>query len=71
MTKDIGKVLIVDDDEDVLKAARFFLKKHVQSIHTERNPENIPGLLKNNAYDVILLDMNFARDVTRDRKSVV
>ena len=64
MTDRIGKILIVDDDEDVLKAARFFLKKHVESIHTEKDPESIPSLLDNNSYDVILLDMNFTRDVT-------
>ena len=70
MTKSVGKVLIVDDDEDVLKAARFFLKKHVQSIHTEKNPENIPGLLKNESCDVILLDMNFNRDVTSGQEGL-
>jgi DNA-binding NtrC family response regulator len=64
VTDKIGKILIVDDDEDVLKAARFFLKKHVESVHTEKDPENIPSLLDNNSYDVILLDMNFTRDVT-------
>jgi DNA-binding NtrC family response regulator len=64
VTDKIGKILIVDDDEDVLKAARFFLKKHVESIHTEKDPENIASLLDNNSYDVILLDMNFTRDVT-------
>jgi DNA-binding NtrC family response regulator len=70
VTKGIGKILVVDDDEDVLKAARFFLKKHVQSIHTEKNPENIPGLLKNDFYDVILLDMNFTRDVTSGQEGL-
>lgn len=70
MTDKIGKILIVDDDEDVLKAAGLFLKKHVGSIHTERNPENIPALLKNNSYDVILLDMNFTRDVTSGQEGL-
>lgn len=70
MTHKVGKILIVDDDEDVLKAARFFLKKHVESVHTEKDPENIPGLLNNNAYDVILLDMNFARDVTSGQEGL-
>ena len=55
MSEKIGKLLIVDDDEDVLKAARLFLKKHASSIHTEQNPENIPLLLANNDYDVICL----------------
>lgn len=70
MSDKIGKVLIVDDDEDVLKAARLFLKKHVASIHTEQNPENIPSLLVNNNYDVILLDMNYSRDVTSGQEGL-
>jgi DNA-binding NtrC family response regulator len=59
-----GKILVVDDDADVLQAARFFLKQHVELVHTERDPGRIPQLLHNEAYDVILLDMNFTSDVT-------
>ena len=59
-----GNILIVDDDEDVLLAASLLLKQHVITVHTEKNPETVPSLLRNEAYDVILLDMNFARDVT-------
>ena len=70
MVEKIGKVLIVDDDEDVLKAARLFLKKHAESINTEKNPENIPSLLMNNTYDVMLLDMNFSRDVTSGQEGL-
>jgi len=70
VTDKLGKILIVDDDEDVLKAARFFLKKHVESIHTEKDPENIPNLLGNDSYDVILLDMNFTRDVTSGQEGL-
>ncbi|MCP4146202.1 MAG: sigma-54-dependent Fis family transcriptional regulator [bacterium] len=64
MKKKYGKILVVDDDEDVLQAARLFLKQHMELVHTEKNPEKIPTLLKNTSYDVILLDMNFTRDVT-------
>jgi transcriptional regulator with PAS, ATPase and Fis domain len=28
-----GKILIVDDDEDVLQAGRLFLKQHVELVH--------------------------------------
>ena len=70
MTDKIGKILIVDDDEDVLKAARLFLKKYVTSIHTEKDPEKIPSLLNNLTYDVILLDMNFTRDVTSGQEGL-
>ena len=69
-TEKIGKVLMVDDDDDVLQAARFFLKKHIETIHTETNPEELPTLLANDSYDVILLDMNFTRDVTSGQEGL-
>ena len=64
MTKNPAKILIVDDDEDVLQAARLYLKQHFTLIHTERDPAKIPTHLRNENYDVILLDMNFTRDVS-------
>jgi len=64
MSKKFGKILVVDDDEDVLQAARLFLKQHISQVHTEKDPDQIPSLLKNENYDVILLDMNFTKDVT-------
>ncbi len=59
-----GKILIVDDDEDVLFTARLLLKQHYSIVRTEKNPELIPSILKNDHYDVILLDMNFTGDAT-------
>ncbi|MGD1986084.1 MAG: sigma-54 dependent transcriptional regulator, partial [Desulfobacterales bacterium] len=64
MAKNIGKILVVDDNEDLLLAARLFLKQHFSMVHTEKDPENIPSLMKNENYDVILLDMNFTMDAT-------
>ncbi len=68
MKRKHGKVLVVDDDEDVLLAARLFLKQHVAAVHTEKDPNKIPTLLRNESYDVILLDMNFSRDVCTGRE---
>jgi DNA-binding NtrC family response regulator len=68
MEKKSGKVLLIDDDEDILQAARLFLKQHVALVHSEKNPENIPVLLKNEAYDVIFLDMNFSQGATDGRE---
>jgi DNA-binding NtrC family response regulator len=59
-----GKILIVDDNEDLLKAARMFLKRHFAQVDIEKNPEAIPGLMSQEDYDVILLDMNFTKDVS-------
>ncbi len=59
-----GKILIVDDNEDLLKAAKIFLKRHFAQVDVEKNPESIPALMANEDYDVILLDMNFTKDVS-------
>ena len=63
-----AKVLIVDDDPDVLLAARLLLKRHVNTVDIEKNPEKLPFLLNNNHYDAILLDMNFQRDLSSGRE---
>jgi DNA-binding NtrC family response regulator len=59
-----GKILIVDDNEDLLKAAKMYLKRHFAQVDIEKNPEAIPALMGNEDYDVILLDMNFTKDVS-------
>jgi two-component system response regulator HydG len=64
MNKKTGKILIIDDDADILQAARLLLKQHVTHIRTEKTPEVLPSLLKNETYDVIFLDMNFAKGAT-------
>jgi CheY-like chemotaxis protein len=64
VNKKFGRILVIDDDEDVLLAARLLLKPHVEGVHTEKDPRTLPALLRNERYDVILLDMNFTRDAT-------
>ena len=59
-----GKILIIDDNEDLLKAAKMHLKRHFAQVDIEKNPEAIPSLMSNEDYDVILLDMNFTKDVS-------
>ncbi|AEI48394.1 sigma-54-dependent transcriptional regulator [Runella slithyformis] len=58
-----AKLLIVDDDVDVLSAAKLLLKRHFSQVDIEKNPQRIPFLVTNGNYDAILLDMNFTRDV--------
>jgi DNA-binding NtrC family response regulator len=64
MKQSLGTVLVVDDNEDVLLAAKLLLKQAPYTVHTEKNPESLPAILKNESVDVILLDMNYTRDVT-------
>ncbi|HET8859485.1 sigma-54 dependent transcriptional regulator [Marivirga sp.] len=70
MDKEISKVLIIDDDEDVLFAAKMLLKKHVKEVIIEKDPRKIPFLLNQGTYDVILLDMNFSQDTTSGKEGM-
>mgnify|MGYP001052839545 FL=1 len=64
MDRKSGRILVVDDNEDILGAARLLLKSQVDLVHTEKDPDRIPVLMKEETYDVILLDMNFAKGAT-------
>lgn len=59
MKKTNATVLIIDDQEDILFAAKMLLKKHFETIHTLNNPKNIVRLLAENEIDVVVLDMNY------------
>jgi DNA-binding NtrC family response regulator len=62
MNEKYGKILAVDDNKDILFSLKLLLKKHVEIVHTEHNPNKIPELMQKENYDVILLDMNFTKD---------
>jgi len=62
MSTKVGKILTVDDNEDILFALKLLLKQHVELITTLNDPDQIPSAMKNEDYDVILLDMNFTKD---------
>lgn len=42
---------------------RLLLKQHYEHVYTERNPHQIPSLLQDIPFDVILLDMNFSAGI--------
>ncbi|MBF8963557.1 sigma-54-dependent Fis family transcriptional regulator [Pontibacter sp. FD36] len=54
-----GRVLVVDDEADVLFAMKMLLKTEVKEVVTEKNPENLVKLLDKERFNVIFLDMNF------------
>lgn len=57
-----GKLLIIDDNEDVLFALNLLLKPYMEEIKVTTQPEKIEHFIKQFSPDVILLDMNFKRD---------
>jgi len=59
MTPADARILVVDDNEDILQAARLLLKRHFAAVQTLGDPAHLATLAKRGSFDVLLLDMNF------------
>ncbi len=55
----MGKILIVDDNKDVLEALRYLLEEDFE-VSTEGSPKSLVSLVTREEFEVVLLDMNFA-----------
>ena len=53
-------ILVVDDDADVLTAARLLLRQHFDRVQTCSSPDDIGSMMASERIDVFLVDMNFA-----------
>jgi DNA-binding NtrC family response regulator len=58
------RILIADDQADVLAALRLLLKGEHYEIQTAASPNGILGAVESQELDVILIDLNYARDTT-------
>lgn len=57
------KLLIVDDNKNILTALTRLLEMEVDEVHTASNPNLIHSMVRSNDYDAIFLDMNFSASV--------
>jgi len=55
-----ARILIVDDNKQILESLRILLKDEFESIDILPKPSRIPEMLWRNNYDIVMLDMNFA-----------
>ncbi|MBN1144759.1 MAG: sigma-54-dependent Fis family transcriptional regulator [Bacteroidales bacterium] len=59
MEKKKGRILIVDDNVQILSSLQLLLKSEFAEISTLKNPNQIPFVLQSGHFDIVLLDMNF------------
>lgn len=57
-----GKILIVDDNQDILFALNLLLAPRAEKVKVATSPDRIPQFMKSFGPDLVLLDMNFRRD---------
>lgn len=63
-----GKILIVDDNEDILFTLKMLLRPLAESITALSDPRELLPLVSRTRFDVILLDMNFRRDAVSGKE---
>jgi DNA-binding NtrC family response regulator len=68
--KNKSRILIVDDNEEILIALKLFLLNHFEVIDIRKNPDTIPELIQHRNYDVLILDMNFSAGVNTGNEGI-
>jgi sigma-B regulation protein RsbU (phosphoserine phosphatase) len=65
-----SRILIADDQPDVLRALCFLLKGHGYSTETVTSPSDLLEALRRSEFDLLLMDLNYARDTTSGREGL-
>jgi DNA-binding NtrC family response regulator len=64
------RVLIADDQPDVLEALRLLLKTEGYQIELVSSPAGVLNALDAREFDVVLMDLNYARDTTSGQEGL-
>ena len=66
----LPRVLVADDQPDVIEALRLLLKGEGFRIETARSPAEVVDAVEHRDFDAALLDLNYARDTTSGREGL-
>ena len=64
------RVLVADDQRDVVEALRLLLKAEGYDIHAASSPSQVLRALETQEFDAALLDLNYARDTTSGQEGL-
>jgi DNA-binding NtrC family response regulator len=64
------RVLVADDQPDVLEAVRLLLKAEGYQIETVSSPQAVINSLETREYDILLMDLNYTRDTTSGQEGL-
>jgi len=64
------RILIADDQRDILEALKLLLKAENYSIDTTDSPAGVLKAIERREYDVLLIDLNYARDTTSGQEGL-
>jgi DNA-binding NtrC family response regulator len=64
------RILVADDQPDVVEALRLLLKSSGFTVLSTNSPAGVFGALESQEMDVVLMDLNYARDTTSGREGL-
>src|SRR5256714_15416841 len=64
MTSTRPRVLVADDQQDILEALKLLLKGEGFDVETAASPRAVLAALEARDFDALLVDMNYTRDTT-------
>jgi len=64
------RILIADDQKDVLDALQLLLKGYGYVLETVSTPADLLAALAQREFDLLLMDLNYARDTTSGREGL-
>lgn len=65
-----GKVLVVDDNEEILIAVEMLLSPYFEKIVTLKNPNALNSIISKELFDVVILDMNFKAGISTGNEGI-
>jgi DNA-binding NtrC family response regulator len=66
----LSRLLIADDQRDVLEALQLLLKGEPFSVETASSPAAVLAALGKSSFDALLIDLNYTRDTTSGKEGL-
>ena len=70
MNHTVPRILVADDQADVLEALRLLLEGQGFEIESARSPAGVASAVNEREFDAVLIDLNYARDTTSGREGL-
>src|SRR5688500_10355201 len=70
MTETDPRILVADDQPDVLHALRLLLRAEGFDVKTAGSPRDVAAAVAEQEFDVLLIDLNYTRDTTSGREGL-
>src|SRR5690606_25727738 len=66
----LSRVLLADDQRDVLDALELLLKGEPFEVHTATSPAAVLAAVRRSPFDALLVDLNYTRDTTSGQEGI-